>query len=83
MTSTIAERAFLLNVDFDGRADTLSGDLHQTKLTERQDGVACLVARHLRAHKLVELLTIFGFGHVDEVDDDNATHIAEAKPTRC
>ena len=68
-----------MHIDFDGRPHSLTGDLHQSKLTEGQDGVASLVARHLGTHYVIQLLAVVGFLHVDEVNDDDAAHIAQTE----
>ena len=78
-SGAVAEGAFFLYVDLDGGTDALTGYLHQSELAEWKDGVASLVARHLGAHEVVELFAVFGLGEVYEVDDDNATHVAQAQ----
>ena len=34
---------------------------------------------HDFAHVLVQFLAVFGLGHIDEVDHDDAAHIAQAQ----
>ena len=41
--------------------------------------MSCAVVGHDFFHVLVELLAVFAFGHVYEVDDDDAAHIAQAQ----
>ena len=55
----------------------MAGDLHQAEFAERQDGVACFVALHFFAHDIEQLFAVFGFLHVDEVNNDDATHVAQ------
>ena len=43
--------------------------------------MACTVISHYFAHVLVELLAVFHLSHVDEVDDYDATHVAEPELT--
>ena len=62
-----------------GRTHTLTRNLHQAKLAQRQNVVASAVFLHVLAHALVEHLPVFCHVHVDEVDDDDAAHVAEAK----
>ena len=58
--------------------DALSGDLHESELAQRQDVVAGTVALHDLCHVFVELLVVFRAVHVDEIDHDDATHIAQS-----
>ena len=44
--------------------------------------MASSVALHQLAHVLIELLTVFCQLHIDEIDDDNAAHVSQAKLTR-
>ena len=37
------------------------------------------VGRHYFPHVLVERLAVFGFGHIYEINDDNAAHVAQTK----
>ena len=59
----------------------LAGDLHQAELRERQDVVLGTVARHEFLDVLVELLAMLRLGKVDEIDHDDATHVAQAHLT--
>ena len=40
------------------------------------------VVGHDFAHVVVELLAVFALVHVDEVDDDDAAHVAQTQLTR-
>ena len=65
-------------VDIHSRTDTLTRNLHQSELRQRQDVVARSVFLHVLTHAFIEHLTVFGKTHVNEVDDDDATHIAQS-----
>ena len=60
LSSPETGRAGFVNVDIHGRAHTLARDLHQSKLAQWQDIVACTVILHVLAHALVEHLPVFG-----------------------
>ena len=72
-------------VFFDGyihsRTHTLTRDLHESELTERQDIVASTVFLHVLAHALIEQLSVFCQCHIDEIDDDDAAHISQSQLT--
>ena len=72
-------RTVLLHVDVDGRAYSLTSNLHESELRQRQDVVACAVFLHVLAHALIEHLPVFGQVHVDEVYDDDAAHVAQSQ----
>ena len=59
------------------RAHTLARDLHQSELRQGKDVVAGAILLHVLAHALVEHLAVFGKVHVDEVYDDDTSHIPE------
>ncbi len=65
----------------ESRTYALTGDLHKTKLAKREYVVACAVALHYLFHVLVELLAMFGLGHIDEVDHYDAAHVAKTELT--
>ena len=52
-TCTVTKRTLFLYVDFHSWTNTLTGNLHQSELAERQDGVSRLVVGHLLTHKFV------------------------------
>lgn len=78
---SVASGAFLLDMEVHCGAYALSCYLHESELGERQYVVACAVLLHVLAHVFVEQLSVFGELHVDKVDDDDATHIAQAQLT--
>ena len=61
------------------RTDTLSCDLHETEFAQWQDVVACTVTLHDLCHVFVELLVVLGTVHVDEIDNDDATHVSQSQ----
>ena len=69
----------LLDVDAHGRSDALTGDLHEAELRQWEDVVLGTVLLHVLTHALVEHLTILGQFHIDKVDDDDTSHIAQSQ----
>ena len=55
--------------------------MHQSEFGERQDVVACAVFLHVLAHTLVEHLPVFCQVHVDEVNNDDTSHVAKTQLT--
>ena len=82
LSGASARRAFLFDLDIHGRTNSLAGDLHQSKLGKGQNVVARTVFLHVFDHSLVELLAILGLGHVDEIDYDDAAHVAQTQLAR-
>ena len=70
-------RTLLVDSDVEHRTHTLARDLHKTELAQRQYIVPGAVVCHYFAHVVVELLSVFGLGHIDEVDHDDAAHVAQ------
>ena len=64
--------------DVHGGTYTLTGYLHEAEFAEWQDVVLGTVFLHVLTHAFVEFLPVFGQVHVDKVDNDDATHIAQA-----
>src|ERR1017187_5037480 len=60
-------------------AVTLAGHLHEAELRDVEDAGLGLVATDAFAHLLRDLLLVVAVAHVDEVDDDEAADVAEAK----
>ena len=79
VASAVAEGAFFLHVDFEGRTDAVACDLHQAEFAQRQDGVPRFVAFHLFGHEVEEGFAVLGLGHIDKVDDDYTSHVAQAQ----
>lgn len=79
LSTSETRRALFLYIDIDSRSYALSCDLHQSELRQRQDVVAGTVVLHVLAHALVEQLAVFRQIHVDEVDDDDASHVAQSE----
>ena len=59
--------------------DALTRYLHEAEFAQRQDVMTGTVALHQLAHVFVELLTVLGRLHVDEIDNDDAAHVAQTK----
>ena len=74
-----ARRAGFGGDDVESRAHALACDLHEAEFAQRQYVVACTVVGHHFAHVFVERLPVLGFVHVDEVDHDDAAHVAQAQ----
>ena len=55
----------------------LAGYLHQSELGERQHRMFRLVAGHELLHGLIEFLTVLRLVQVDEIDDDETSHVAQ------
>jgi hypothetical protein len=54
----------------------LPGHLHQTELGDGQDVRLGLVAAELVAHAVIDLLLVLARFHVNEVEHDEAAHVA-------
>ena len=76
---TVARWARLGSDDVESRAYTLAGDLHQSELAKRENVVAGTVVSHHLTHVVVKSLSVLSLSHVDVVDDDDSTHIAQAQ----
>ncbi len=68
-------------LDIDHGTDTLARDLHEAELGEREDVVLGTIVGHKLLHVTIELLAMFLLGKVDEIDDDDATHVAQTHLT--
>ena len=73
----IARRTRFKGLDVERRTHSLTSDLHQPELAQRQDVVACAVVGHHLSHMVVELLAMLGGVHINEVDYYYATHISQ------
>ena len=71
--------ACLLDGDVHSRAYALACNLHQSEFAQGEDVVLGAVALHVLAHPFVELLAILCCVHVDEIDNDDAAHVAQPK----
>ena len=76
LACSVANRTFFLDDDFRCRAHTLTCDLDEPEFCSREDGVLGAVFRHLFLQLLEQQLAVFSLVHVDEVDDDDAAHVA-------
>ena len=74
--------AGLLDVDAHGGTYALASDLHQAEFRKRQDVVLGAVLLHVLTHALVEHLTVLGQFHVDEIHDDDTTHVSQSQLAR-
>ena len=72
-------RTVFLHVDVDGRAYSLTSNLHESELRQRQYMVACPVGLHVLTHTLIQQLPVFGKVHVDEVHHDDSSHISQSQ----
>ena len=52
-----------------------------SELAQWKDVVTGTVALHDLRHVFVEFLVVLGTVHVDEIDDDDASHVPESKLT--
>ena len=75
-TFSEAGRADFGRVDVHCRTHALACNLHQPEFAERQNIMPCPVFLHIGTHSFIKLLTVFGFIHIDEVHDDDTTHIS-------
>ena len=75
----MASGAALLNGYVHGWAHTLARNLHQSELAQRQDVVTRAILLHVLAHALIEQLSVLGEVHVDKVNDDDASHVAQSQ----
>ena len=69
-------RTIFVCIHVHGRADALTGDLHQTELAERQNIMFCTVFLHVLTHAFVEFLPVFSKIHINEVDNDDSSHVS-------
>ena len=74
-----AHRAFLLHLHLGLGAYALTCDLNEAKLRRGKDGVFGTVVRHGLDQGIKQVLAVFGFVHVDKVDDDDAAHVAQTQ----
>ena len=63
-------------------AQALAADLHQAEAGDATDLNARPVALERVLHRLLDLTDVAGLLHVDEVDDDEAGHVAEPQLAR-
>ena len=75
----MASRATLLYGYVHSRTHALARDLHEAELAKRQNVVASTVFLHVFTHALIEHLPVFSQVHVNEVDHDDAAHVAQAQ----
>ena len=70
------------DLHLNGWSDSLSCDLHESELAERQHIMPCAVSFHEFAHMVVELLLVLFGVHVDEVHDDDSADVSESELVR-
>lgn len=68
-------RAIFVCRDIHSRTYPLACDLHQSEFAKGQNIMFRTVFLHILAHTFIELLPVLGKVHVDEVDNDDASHI--------
>ena len=71
--------AGLIYVYFHDGSHALACDLHQSEFAQGQDVVAGPVALHILYHAFVEFLSVLGDVHINEVHDDDASHISQSQ----
>ena len=76
---TSTRRANILYILHRNRADTLTSNLHQTKLRQRQYRMLCFVGRHQTSHLVKEQLATMRLVHIDKVDYNDAAQISQAQ----
>ena len=54
--------------------DALTRYLHEAEFAQRQDVMTSSVALHQLAHVFVELLTVLGRLHIDEINNDDEAY---------
>ena len=64
-------------VHFHRGAHTLACNLHESEFGEGQYIVASAVATHQFAHLVVQLILMLLGIHIDKIDDDDTSYIAE------
>ncbi len=79
LAGTVACWALFKDLHVHLGAHALAGDLDQPEFTRGQDGVLGTVAFHLIAQLFKEFAPVEPLGHVDEIDHDDAAHIAKAQ----
>ena len=79
LARTVACGAYVGDILHGDGANPLARDLHEPELRQRQNRVLGLVGSHELGHLLKEQLAVLCLVQVDEVDDDDATQIAQAQ----
>src|ERR1051325_3806264 len=79
LTGTGANRTGFRSVHHQLLPYPLAGNLHNTELTEGKNGMFGAVVFHSFAHTLEQDLAVLLPAHVNEVNDNDASHIAEAQ----
>ena len=74
-----AGRTGLLYPHIHGWAHSLTGYLHESELAQWQYVMSSPILLHILTHALIEHLTVFSKVHVDEIDNDDATNIAQTQ----
>ena len=70
-------RTSLLHLHLNRRTNPLTGNLHQTELTERQHVMLGAVAFHQFPYIVVQLLLVVLGIHIDEIDDDDSSDVPQ------
>ena len=78
-SAAVANRAAFGLFGHQVHADALTGDFHEAELADGGGADRGLVAADCLAEFLVDLFVVFFGFHIDKVDNDQATHIAEPK----
>ena len=55
----------------------LTGDLHQSEFTQRQNRMFRPVDFHTGFHFIIQFLPVFGQLHIDKINNDDASHIPQ------
>ena len=79
LAAALAIRAVVIDGGADAFAVALAGHFHEAELRDGQDVGLGLVAAQTVLHALIDLLAVAARFHVNEVEHDEAAHVAEAK----
>src|SRR5690554_790159 len=77
---TVISKAWIFLTCFDIHlwTHTLSGNLYQSKFTWRQYFMFCPIIFHFITKMIIKLFAMSCICHVDEVNDNNASHISQS-----
>ena len=78
---SVATDTYFLGGNFSSGTNAFTGNLHQTKFTHWQDGMSCTVCLHGSLQSSEQFVLLLWVAHVDKVDHNNPTHIAQSHLT--
>ena len=79
LAAAFAVRAVVIDRGAHAFGVALAGHFHQAELGDGQDVGLGLVAAQAFLHALIDLLLVAARFHVDEVEHDQAAHVAQAQ----